>query len=91
VLTYDEQSLIARCGTAWGCDICQDVCPHNRDIELTDIDEFRDDLINVLEIDGSISNKEFGRKYGNRAFAWRGKAPVIRNLKILSESRCKTI
>lgn len=84
-LTDEEKQLIRASGCAWGCDICQDVCPHNSHIELTDIDEFKENIIDVLEIDENISNKEFKRIYADRAFSWRGKAPILRNLEILSD------
>ena len=32
-----------------------------------------------------ISNKEFKRRYGNRAFSWRGKNIIKRNINIVSE------
>lgn len=84
-LTAEERAVMRRCGSAWGCDICQDVCPHNKNIMQTDIDEFSTDLIDALELDENISNREFKRKYGRRAFAWRGKTPLLRNLKIISD------
>lgn len=84
-LTDEEAELIRASGCAWGCDVCQDVCPHNENAEYTDITEFRENLIDVLETDGCISNREFKRLYGSRAFAWRGKAPLLRNLEILKQ------
>ena len=39
-LYLKEKSLIKKGGLAFGCDICQDVCPHNKDIEKTKIDLF---------------------------------------------------
>lgn len=85
-LSPEERQLLQKCNTAWGCDVCQDVCPHNKSIEQTDIDEFRDNLIDFLELEDGISNKEFKRRYGERAFAWRGKAVLARNLEILKNN-----
>ena len=81
-LSEKEKEAIKKANTIWGCDICQEVCPHNRGLIVTSIPEFKENLITNLEIDESISNKEFKRLYGNRAFSWRGKQVLIRNLKI---------
>lgn len=78
-LSSEEQEIIKKSGYIWGCDICQKVCPHNIDAAETDIDEFKNNLICNLEIDENISNREFKRMYGDRAFSWRGKSVLIRN------------
>lgn len=82
-LSLEEQLAIKNAKTIWGCDICQEVCPHNRKITITSIPEFRENLIIDLEMNESISNKEFKKMYGNRAFSWRGKGVLERNLKIV--------
>ncbi len=82
-LSEEEKSAIKKSKTIWGCDICQEVCPHNRGLAITPIKEFKENLIINLEIDESLSNKEFKRLYGNRAFSWRGKQVLLRNLKIV--------
>lgn len=84
-LTEEEQSIIKKYGSVWGCDMCQDVCPHNKNVPSSPFEEFTENTISVLEIDESISNKEFKRKYSDRAFSWRGKNVLLRNLKILNE------
>ena len=84
-LTGKEEQAIKNANTVWGCDIYQEVCPHNRDIPVTEIDEFRKNRIINLEISEEISNKEFKKMYGNRAFSWRGKGVLIRNQKILQK------
>ena len=86
-LTEEEQQAIVSANTIWGCDICQEVCPHNRGIPITGISEFKENRIINLEIDENISNREFKKMYKNRAFAWRGKAVLIRNQKIMQKSK----
>ena len=67
--------------------ICQDVCPHNKNIPITEIKRFKEDTIIKLDIEeiNDISNKEFKRRYGNRAFSWRGKNTIKRNIDIVSK------
>ena len=84
-LSRDEINLIKKTGLCFGCDICQNVCPHNRSAKITPITEFKENILtslSVLDIE-NLSNKEFKEKYGDRAFSWRGKSVLIRNLKIL--------
>ncbi len=89
-LTEEETNGIKNSGYGWGCDICQEVCPHNKGIPVTEIEEFRTDLIYNLEIDEKISNKEFKNRYHNRAFSWRGKAVLVRNQRIFEDLGKKT-
>ncbi len=68
--------------TVWGCDLCQQACPFNHCAALSPLPEFRENLLPSLtleELEG-LSNRAFRRKYGDRAFAWRGIGPLVRNL-----------
>ncbi|MBE7054670.1 MAG: DUF1730 domain-containing protein [Ruminococcaceae bacterium] len=82
-LTETEIAILKKSALIFGCDMCQRVCPHNN-ITPKPMKEFTEDLIPSLNIEDieTLSNKEFMRKYKNRAFSWRGKSVVLRNLNI---------
>ncbi|WP_206830178.1 tRNA epoxyqueuosine(34) reductase QueG [Alicyclobacillus fructus] len=66
----------------WGCDVCQQVCPLNRDRAhaedpafTPDAEAAYPDLVRLLE----MSNRQFLRAYGRSAMAWRGVRTLQRN------------
>lgn len=80
-LTDEEKSLMVKHNTAWGCDLCQVSCPYNKNPEKTPLEFFYRERISRLDratLDGM--NKDDFKK---RAFAWRGRKTVERNLDIL--------
>ncbi len=80
-LSAEEKSLMRSYNTAWGCDICQSFCPHNRTPMLTPIEFFHRDRIERLTREKLDSmDKE---TFSARAFSWRGRAVPERNLDIL--------
>ena len=84
-LSADEIALMRKYNTAWGCDICQLSCPYNRNPIETQVSFFYKDRIPFLtrEILDSMTEEEFSR----RAFAWRKRKTVERNLDILEKSK----
>ncbi len=88
-LSDHEQDLLKNNGICWGCDVCQAVCPHNKDLYTTAMPEFLDRRITHLSPEdvAELSNREFKEKFGEYAFSWRGKGVLERNLKILFSQR----
>jgi epoxyqueuosine reductase len=84
-LTDKEIATIRKTPLIFGCDVCQDVCPHNRNVAHTPMLEFTDDIVSRLDRPDlePLSNKEFSRRYGQHAFSWRGKKLLLRNLEYL--------
>ena len=90
VLNPDEEQAILSFGSVWGCDICQEVCPYTKKAIkagtiYTNIDYFKKELIPLLtreDID-KMSDTEFSQ----RAYSWRGKAVISRNLTLMENSK----
>ena len=55
----------------------------NKNAEYTNIHAFSENLVLRLSHE-DISGREFRRKYADRAFSWRGKGVIDRNLSILN-------
>lgn len=80
-LSDSEVDLMRKFNTVWGCDLCQSSCPYNKEPKTTPITFFLEDRITRLTSDrlASMSKAEFNE----RAFAWRGRRTVERNLTLL--------
>lgn len=73
-----EEEEIKKGGLAWGCDECIMSCPMSLEAEFTDIEEFSGDVVPVLTRDN------LDRLMKNRAFSWRGRAVLERNLDLIN-------
>lgn len=74
--TEKEKSLINR--QIYGCDICQLVCPHNKNVyveQIEDLDLFYPNIEQIL----NMTNKQFENSYKKSACGWRGKKILQRN------------
>ncbi len=88
-LSAEDIEIMKKHQLIWGCDVCQDVCPHNKNPRITMMEEFKSELIHNIDIEmlEKLSNKEFQKRYGNRSFSWRGKGVLIRNHEIINENK----
>ncbi len=76
-LSESEIALMLENGSAWGCDVCQNVCPYTKSASYTPIEFFNQNVITHLtsELLENMSEAEFA----SRPFSWRGKSVILRN------------
>ncbi len=90
LLTENESKLINNSGAVWGCDICQEACPYTlRAIKNGTIytsNPFFNNNILLTPTSETISNTE---DFSVRAYSWRGKETILRNIDILNGSEIK--
>ena len=82
-LTDEEKQILLQHPTIWGCDLCQEICPHTlaaieRGSIFSPIPFFLEDSLPCLtqEILDGMDEEAFSR----RAYAWRGRQTIARNL-----------
>ena len=82
-VTEQELKILKENGILWGCDICQNACPMNRNSKTTENKDF---------INGYRDSYTVGEDITDRPYAWRGEKVIIRNAKNLSDFPiCKPI
>lgn len=88
-LTEAEKEEILTSGCFWGCDICQNVCPVTRAAKeagtlYTTIPFFTEDALACLS--KSRLEEMSDESFAARAYAWRGKQVILRNLSLKEKS-----
>ena len=78
-LDENEAKMIKNHSLIWGCDTCQLVCPMNKGVKHSNIEEI---IHTLTPQDVDISDKQFRKKYADFAFSFRGVKPLKRNLEI---------
>lgn len=77
-LTSKEEQLLRQSGMAWGCDACQEVCPLNAHAKIEPHPCFGDSYTLAL-------TKEALADLSDKAYGWRGRAVLERNLSLIDE------
>ena len=88
ILTESEEAYIREYGFAWGCDICQTACPMTRKAVAngakTPIPFFAENRISYLT--ETCLNGMSKEEFRFRAFSWRGKQTLFRNLALFTKN-----
>ncbi len=79
VLTNEQKAIIKSSGKVFGCDICQEVCPMNRGA-ATGMGVFLKDVQHTI-------TKQLITEGEKRAYSWRGRAVLLRNLELFENDR----
>lgn len=72
-LKEEQIKLIRDSECIWGCDICQNACPMNLNVKISPLNAFKDD----------VRLKADAENIDGRAYAWRGRKTIERNINIL--------
>jgi len=83
-LSPEEESALKKASCVWGCDLCQLACPRNKGVEMASSCGQALWSLKRESLEG-LSSEQFRKAYGGRAFAWRGKETLLRNLRLLYE------
>ncbi len=74
----------------FGCDACQEVCPHNKHTPCSPVPEFqpRDDM-NPIDLHGvkSLDEAAFRARFGETSLAWAGYEKLLRNAALIEGVR----
>ncbi len=88
-LNEDEISFLCKQSLIWGCDTCQLVCPMNQEILRkrinTPVTYFQNHRVASLDETSILEMSE--EIFKRRAYSWRGRAVILRNLKLQEERR----
>ncbi len=76
-LTEAETELVKKGGLIWGCDVCTDICPMNKNPIITPINRFKENIIPIINEDN------ISEAISEKALGYRGRAVLERNMQIV--------
>jgi epoxyqueuosine reductase QueG len=79
-LSEKEQEMIRNGSLVWGCDACSECCPMNTGAEKSNISEFYQNLLPVLDAENIKASRD-------RAYGYKGKSILLRNLGIIANKK----
>ncbi len=79
--TEDDLKILKETNTVWGCDICQEICPLNKNSPLSPFEYFYKDKISnfhdILKMDEDTFN--------SYSFSYRGRKTITENIQNISK------
>ncbi|MCQ2426922.1 MAG: hypothetical protein MJ137_00785 [Clostridia bacterium] len=87
-LTPEEERMVLKYGSVWGCDICQEVCPHTEKAReagtiYTPIEFFYDNPIPSPTAETLADAEDLK----TRAYSWRPVSVILRNIELMEKNR----
>ena len=80
-LSEAEQEQLLAGGLIWGCDICNDVCPLNKNVVLTPIPEF------LSSVTPHMNEENILALLDSRPYNYRGEKTILRNFYLLQNRK----
>ncbi len=89
-LTSEEIAYLQENSGIWGCDLCQEICPHTKKAKekqsiYSPIPFFYSNPLPYLS--SEILERMDDASFSQRAYAWRGRTVIERNLKLTDKTK----
>ncbi|MEE0969145.1 MAG: QueG-associated DUF1730 domain-containing protein [Clostridia bacterium] len=78
-----EAETLKKHASVWGCDICQNACPYSFSAKESEIEFFREKRLPFIT-EGTIRNMS-DEDFSERAYSWRGRDVILRNLQLVRD------